>query len=87
MKKLVKAEEVGGEGLIGLMGEEITIYGLNYIYAGKLIGVNDTYVKLEGAKIVYETGAFDEKNWKDAQPLPNDWYVMLSAIESFGILK
>ena len=87
MKKLVKVEEVLGEGLVGLMGEEVTLFCLNYIYAGRLVGVNDAYVKLEGAKVVYETGAFSEKSWKDAQALPNDWYVQLSAVESFGKLK
>jgi hypothetical protein len=87
MKKLVKVEEVSGEGLIGLMGQTITLFCLNYIYTGLLVGVNDTYVKLEKAKVVYETGAFSDKSWKDAQPLPNDWYVKSDCIESFGILK
>lgn len=87
MKKLVKVEEVNGEGLLALMGENVTLFCLNYIYAGKLVGVNDTFVKLENAHVVYETGAFNEKNFKDAQKLPNDWYVQLGAIESFGILK
>ena len=87
MKKLVKVEEVENEGLIGLMGEIVTLFCLNYIYTGKLVGVNDKYVKLGGAKIVYETGAFTEKEWKDAQPLPNNWYVQKDCIESFGILK
>jgi len=87
MKKLVKVEEVIGEGLIGLIGETVTLFCLNYIYTGKLVGVNDSFVKLEKAKIVYETGAFSDKEFKDAQPLPNDWYVQTGAIESFGILK
>lgn len=87
MKKLVKVEEVTGEGLIGLMGENVTLFCLNYIYAGKLVGVNDTYVKLEDAKVVYETGAFSDPSFKDAQKLPHDWYVQISAIESFGKLK
>ena len=87
MKKLVKVEEVSGEGLVGLMGQTVTLYCLNYIYTGLLVGVNESYVKLEKAKIVYETGPFNEKEWKDAQALPGDWYVQLSAVESFGILK
>ena len=87
MKKLVKVEEVESEGLIGLMGKVVTLYCLNYIYTGLLVGVNDTFVKLENPKIVYETGPFDDKKWKDAEPLPNDWYVKTSCIESFGILK
>ncbi|MCP3675689.1 MAG: hypothetical protein GY829_14635, partial [Gammaproteobacteria bacterium] len=60
MKKLVELVEVEGEGLMGLMNEVITIFSLNYIYTGKLIGVNDTCVLLENPSIVYETGSFNE---------------------------
>jgi hypothetical protein len=87
MKKLVRVEEVEGEGFIGLMGQSVTLFCINYIYTGILAGVNDTYVKLEKAKIVYETGPFDSKDWKDAQPLPNDLYVVTSSVESFTVLK
>lgn len=87
MKKLVKVEEVQGEGLIGLMGEKVTLFCLNYIYTGTLVGVNDTFVKLENAAVVYETGAFSDPNYKDVQKLPNDWYVQLSSVESYGKLK
>lgn len=85
MRKIV--EEVSGEGLDKLMGERVTLFCLNYIYTGKLIGVNEKCVLLSEAAIVYETGVFSEKTWKDAQKLPNDWYVSISAIESFGVLK
>lgn len=88
MKKLVKVEEVNGEGLIALMGETVTLFCLNYIYAGKLVGVNDTFVKLENCHVVYETGSFGDKKFKDAQPLAHgEWYVQTSSIESFGKLK
>lgn len=88
MKKLVEVVNVEGEGLDALLGEQVLLFGLNYIYAGKLIGVNEKFVKLEGAKIVYETGPFNASAYKDAQNLPsNEWYVQLSAIESFGIGK
>ena len=80
-------EEVSGEGLEKLLGERVTLFCLNYIYTGKLIGVNASCVLLEAASIVYETGELTDKKWKDAQPLPNQWYVQLNAIESFGILK
>ena len=85
MKKLV--EEVEGEGLVSLLGEKVTLFCLNYIYTGKLAGVNETCVLLSDAKIVYETGELNTKTWKDAQSLPNKWYVSTGAIESFGILK
>jgi hypothetical protein len=85
MKKLV--EEINGEGLEKLLGERVTLFCLNYIYTGKLIGVNTSCVLLQDAAIVYETGELTDKKWKDAQTLPNDWYVQLNTIESFGVLK
>ena len=88
MKKLGSFTEVSGEGLAGLMGERVTLFALNYIYTGKLIGVNESCVLLEDAAIVYETGPLrDCKEWQDAQKLPNNWYVQTGAIESFGVLK
>ena len=87
MKKLVQVQEVYGEGLVKLLGERVTLFCANYIYTGTLSGVNDTSVLLTDAAIVYETGAFSEKNWKDAQKLPTEWYVQTSFIESFGLLK
>lgn len=87
MKKLVKVEEVEGEGLIGLMGQRITLFCGVYIYTGKLVGVNDTFIKLEDPSVVYETGAFDNKTWKDAQKLPHDAYIMVHSVESFMVLK
>lgn len=87
MRKVVNVVEVDGEGFESLLGERITLFCLNYIYTGKLSGVNDRYVLLEEASIVYETGAFDSSTWKDAQKLPHSIYVMLGAIESFGVIK
>jgi hypothetical protein len=87
MKRLVNVVEVDNEGLVGLMGQRVTLFCLNYIYTGKLTGVNDNFVKLEDAAIVYETGAFSEKEWKDAQALPNAVYVMTRCVESFMVLK
>lgn len=85
MRKIV--EEVSGEGLEKLMGERVTLYCLNYIYTGKLVGVNTTCVLLHEAAVVYETGSYSSKEWKDAQKLPREWYVQTSCIESFGVLK
>jgi hypothetical protein len=83
----VQVVEVPGEGLLALLNQNVTLFCLNYIYAGKLVGVNGTCVLLENAKVVYETGAFDNKTWKDAQALPGPWYVQIATIESFGVLK
>jgi hypothetical protein len=84
MKKLVTVTEEAGEGLVKLMGENVILFCLNYIYTGKLIGVNTTCVLLRDAKIVYETGAFSDKKFKDAQDIASEYYVQTTAIESFG---
>ena len=85
MKKIVT--EVAGEGLEKLLGERITIFAANYIYTGILSGVNESCVLLTQAAVVYETGPFGDKKWKDAQDLSDEWYVQIHAIESFGRLK
>lgn len=84
MKKLIEDVE---EGLINLLGQRVTFFCMNYIYTGKLVGVNDKDVMLSDASIVYETGPLLEKSWKDAQPLPNDLFIMLNSIESYMLLK
>ena len=75
-------------GLESLIGEVVTFFCCRYIYTGKLIGVSDTCAELEDPKIVYETGAFNDKEWKDAQSLPQKtFFISLNAVESFGIMK
>ena len=76
--------EVANEGLIAYLDKSVTLFCANYIYTGVLEGVNDTCVKLRDAYIVYETGELTSKQWKDAQSLGGEWYVQLSAVESFG---
>ena len=85
MKMIVT--EVENEGLEVLLGKRVTLFCGIYIYTGKLVGVNSQCVKLEDAGIVYETGAFTDENWRYCQSLPNDWYVAIQSIESFGELK
>lgn len=88
MKKLVNVVEVEGEGLAALMGERVLLMCANYFYAGELVGVNESFVQLKDASIVYDTGAWDKKGYTDSQKLPSDfWYVQTSAIESYGVGK
>ena len=87
MRKAVEVVEVAGEGLDALLTKRVTLLCMNYFYNGTLVGVNDTFVKLEDASIVYETGEWSSKSYKDSQSLPSDIYVMTSAIEAFGELK
>jgi len=85
MKKLVNVVEVEGEGLVALLGEKVLIMCMNYFYAGTLSGVNDTFIQLEDAQIVYDTGKLKTKTWQDAQDLPGTWQVQISSIESWGV--
>lgn len=87
MKKVVTVTKVEGEGLVSLLGQRVTLFCSVYIYTGNLEGVNDECVFLSDPAIVYETGAFHDKTWKDAQNLPNSCYVMKQSIESFMVLK
>ena len=83
MKKIVQVTEVEGEGLVSLLGRKVELFCVNYIYTGVLEGVNSTCVLLKDAKIVYETGAFNNKTYADAQALGSNLYVQIAAIESF----
>lgn len=81
--------EVPDAGLVSLLDKTITVYCSAYIYTGKLVGVNDTCLELSGARIVYDTGSFTTKDWTTSEKFPGDgqWFIQMSAIESFGILK
>jgi hypothetical protein len=85
----VQVIEVANEGLPSLLGKVITCKCVNYIYTGKLEGVNDKFLKLSDASVVFETGPYHDAKWKDAQKLPGDGvaYLMLHAIEYFGVMK
>jgi hypothetical protein len=83
MKRIV--EDVGGKfGLESLLGEQVLLLCGNYFYAGKLVGVNKTFVELDGASIVYETGEWAAPKYKDAQALgAGPTYVRIQWIEAF----
>jgi hypothetical protein len=76
------------EGLIALLGKNVLLMCANYFYSGKLIGVNDTCVKLEDPSIVYDTGSANQGTKQDAEKMAvREWYVSRAAIESFGLEK
>lgn len=86
MKKLV--EEIDGEGLESLLGERVLLMCAGYFYEGKLIGVNESFVKIDDAAIVYSTGEWKDNNYFDIQKLhEKEWYVQRNLIESFGKSK
>ena len=88
MKIITRIEENSEEGFMALIGQRITVFCAVYIYTGELVGVNATCIKLKNPAIVYETGAFNSTEWKDAQELPQEFfYIQTGMIESFGVVK
>lgn len=88
MHVLRTLDTVEQEGLLALIGQPVEFYCGVYIYAGTLIGVNDTCVKISNPHIVYETGAHTDAKYKDAQPLNREFhYIQLGLLESFGVTK
>jgi len=83
MKKVIEVDSKT-EGFESLLGENVILLCMNYFYSGKLAGVNESFVLLEEAKVVYETGPWNQVGLKDAQELPGKWRVQVSAIESYG---
>ena len=67
--KKQKVIEVKGDGLESLLGEHVQLWCLNYIYSGKLVGVNTNDVVLTEAVVVYETGKMTDKQFKFAEPV------------------
>lgn len=85
MKRLV--EDVSGDGLEKLLGKEVQLWCMNYIYSGKLVGVNEHDVCIANPHVVYETGELNDRKWKDAEPMGLDeFFVRTSAIEGYGPL-
>ena len=70
-----------------LIGKRVTLFCCRYIYTGELVGVSNESLLLTDCGIVYETGSFYDNEWEDYQKLPNDFHILKSSIESFGILK
>lgn len=86
--KLPEVDLDNGVGLEAYMGQPILLLCQNYFYHGTLYGVFEDFVLLSDAAIVYETGEWSDKKYKDAQKLPAKfWRVMRAAIESYGMGK
>lgn len=83
MKKLVVEDDT--EGLMALLGEPIMILCMGYFYWGRLTGVNDTCVKLEDPRIVFDAGDWTKNGYDAFEKMSTDcWYVCHTQIESFG---
>jgi len=85
MKKIV--EEVQGEGLESLLGENVEVLCFKYIYHGKLSGVNEKDILITDASIIFDTGPYDKEGYADIEKLNRDVYVRIDSIESYSLAK
>lgn len=87
MKRIVNTVETEVDGLDKLLGEYVELWCLNYIYAGRLVGVNEENVCLTECQVVYETGKLDDHTgFKFAESFrQEERFVQKSHIESFGL--
>ena len=60
----------GEGGPVTLLGKEVYVCCSSYAYTGTLSGVNDKFIEVSDPAIVYETGPWTSKDWKDVQKLP-----------------
>lgn len=89
MKQIKVIEEVqGAVGLDSLLGEEVLLICSAYFYTGKLTGVNDSFVQLDGPAIVYETGSWNTQGYSNQEKLHTKrFFIQRQAIEAFGVSK
>ena len=84
MKILTQITEIEKEGLLALLGKKVLVMCGVYFYAGELIGVNETCIKIKNCYQVFETGPHTDSEFKYAQKIGDEWYIQNSSIESFG---
>ena len=83
IKDIIKQEDTLVKDLSELKGKLYTFWCTRYIYHGVVKEVNKSFLTLENASVVYETGEFSAKSASDIQKLPYDCNIMIQSIESF----
>ena len=82
MKKIIETNTE--DELKGFLGKKVVFMCSNYFYTGKLIGINEVYYILENPSIIYETGAWQEKNWENCESMNiPQTQIMANAVECF----
>ena len=75
------------DGLEKFLGEYVQLWCMNYIYAGRLVGVNEKDCVLENPHVVYETGKMSSsEEFKFIESCGVDEvFVRIDAIESYSL--
>lgn len=72
------------ESMDDLIGEKLAFQCARYIYYGKVERVNQSYIKLSQAQVIFETGDYSRSSPDSGEVAPRgEMYVMRQAIESF----
>jgi len=71
------------EDMDSLIGKKWAFQCARYIYYGKVESINNSFIELGDAQVVFETGEYSAKEASDAQDAPKGkMLVMRQAIES-----
>jgi hypothetical protein len=73
--------------LESFVGKEIVIYCCRYIYAGKVVEIDDFSLELTDCGIVYVTGSHNDSEWEAYEKIKKNHHIALQSIESYGEFK
>lgn len=80
---LEEDESIEIEDMDSLIGKKWAFQCARYIYFGKVKSINNSFIELEDAETVFETGEYSAKEASDSQEMPKGRVlVMRQAIES-----
>ena len=82
IEKLIDDEVIEIDSLNDFIGKKLAFQCARYIYFGKIKKVNEVFIELEDALIVYDTGEWSNSKASDAQKSPKGKiYLMRQSIE------
>lgn len=82
-EKLPELKPVVIESMDDIVGQTLVFQCARYIYHGSVRKVTATYIELEKASVVFETGEYTANQPADKQKVPNNIFVMRQSIEAF----
>lgn len=69
-------------------GQSVTLWCGVYIYHGDVERVEDGFVVLSNAYVVYGTGDLgDGRKFSEVERINDEWFVNVQFIESFGVMN
>lgn len=71
------------ESMDDIVGQTFIFQCARYIYHGVVRKVTPTYIELEKASVVFETGDYSSNEPADKQKTPHNIFVMRQSIEAF----